>query len=182
MRVFGLVGRSGSGKTTLIEALLPRLRARGLAVSTMKHAHHGFEMDRPGKDSHRHRSAGAQEVMVVSAERWVLAAETPGASEPDVDALIERFAPVDLVLIEGFHRHSHPKIEVHRPALGKDMIWRPGSDIVAIAADVALPGVTVPVLDLGAPEAIVDFLVTACAPLRRGREGCDLRRAVAGRG
>lgn len=160
MRIFGLVGRSGSGKTTLIEKLLPCLTARALTVSTMKHAHHGFDIDRPGKDSWRHRDAGAAEVMVVSGERWALLAEHRDEGEPDVDALIHRMAPVDLLLIEGFRAHSHPKIEVFRPALGKDLLWRPGSDIVAVASDVALPHVGVPVLDLADPEGIAEFIVT----------------------
>ena len=160
MRIFGLVGRSGSGKTTLIEQLLPCLTARGLTVSTMKHAHHGFDIDRPGKDSWRHRDAGAAEVMVVSGERWALLAEARDEREPDVDALVGRMTPVDLLLIEGFRAHSHPKIEVYRPALGKDLLWRPGSDIVAVASDVALPEVDVPVLDLADPDAITDFIVT----------------------
>ncbi len=158
MRIFGLVGRSGSGKTTLIEKLLPCLTARGLTVSTMKHAHHGFDMDRPGKDSRRHRDAGAAEVMVVSGERWALLAEHRCEGEPDVDALIHRMTPVDLLLIEGFRAHSHPKIEVYRPAHGKDRLWRPGSDIIAVASDVPLDDVDVPVLDLDDPEAIADFV------------------------
>ncbi len=158
MRVFGLVGRSGSGKTTLIEKLLPALLDRRLTVSTMKHSHHHFDMDRPGKDSWRHREAGAAEVMVVSGERWALLAEQRDESEPDVDALVARMRPVDLLLIEGFRAHSHPKIEVFRPSTGKDLLWRPGSDIVAVASDAALPDVTVPVLDLDDVEAVADFI------------------------
>ena len=170
MRVFGLVGRSGSGKTTLIEKLLPALLARDLSVSTMKHAHHGFDMDRPGKDSRRHRDAGAAEVMLVAGERWALLCEERDAAEPDVDALVGRMRPVDLLLIEGFRAHSHPKIEVHRPSTGKDLLWRPGSDIVAVASDEPLPGVGVPVLDLDDIEAIADFVVN------HGRRRCAFRR------
>lgn len=167
MRIFGLVGRSGSGKTTLIERLLPLVRARGLVVSTMKHAHHGFDMDRPGKDTWRHRVAGAAEVMVVSGERWALLAEQADDVEPDVDALVSRMRPVDLLLIEGFRAHSHPKIEVFRPSLGKDLLWRPGSDIVAVASDEPLSGVGVPVLDLDDAHAVVDFVLApaVAAPL-----------------
>jgi molybdopterin-guanine dinucleotide biosynthesis protein B len=167
MRVFGLVGRSGAGKTTLSEKLIRILSARGLVVSTMKHAHHGFDMDRPGKDTWRHREAGAAEVMVVSGERWALLAEHRDASEPDVDALISRMAPVDLLLIEGFRAHSHPKIEVHRPATGHDLLWRPGSDIVAVASDAPVPGLGVPLLDLADPETIADFVAGHREDLRR---------------
>jgi molybdopterin-guanine dinucleotide biosynthesis protein B len=163
MRVFGFVGWSGSGKTTLIEALLPELRRRGLVVSTMKHAHHGFDMDRPGKDTWRHREAGAAEVMVVSGDRWALLAEQRDGGEPDVDRLIARMTPVDLLVIEGFRAHSHPKIEVFRPATGKALQWRPGSDIVAVASDAPIPGLGVPVLPLGDVAAIADFLLTVPA-------------------
>lgn len=163
MKVLGLVGRSGSGKTTLMVELVARLRRRGLTVSTMKHAHHGFEMDRPGKDSFRHREAGAEEVMVVSGGRWALLRETP--DEPDVDDLIARMSPVDVLLIEGFHTHGHPAIEVHRPSLGKDMLWRPGSDIVAVASDEPLPGLGVPRLDLGALDRIEAFVLAMIGPL-----------------
>lgn len=168
MRVFGFTGRSGAGKTTLIEKLLPVLIGRGLAVSTMKHAHHGFDMDRPGKDTWRHREAGAQEVMVVSGERWALLAEHRDVGEPDVDRLIERMTPVDMLLIEGFRAHSHPKIEVFRPSLGKDLLWRPGSDIVAVASDEPIIGLGVPVLDLDDIAAIADFVATDQSPARQG--------------
>jgi molybdopterin-guanine dinucleotide biosynthesis protein B len=117
LHVLGIVGWSGSGKTTLLTALIPLLRARGLSVSTVKHAHHGFDMDRPGKDSYRHRAAGAHEVLVATAQRWALLHEVDGP-EPDLPALLSRLAPVDLVLVEGFKTHAFPKLEVHRPALG----------------------------------------------------------------
>lgn len=177
MRVFGFVGRSGSGKTTLIEKLLPRLIARDLTVSTMKHSHHGFDMDRPGKDSWRHREAGAAEVMVVSGERWALLTEQRDEREPDVDALVRRMRPVDLLLIEGFRAHSHPKIEIHRPSTGKDLLWRPGSDIVAVASDEPLPNVDVPVLDLDDVEAIAEFV--AAWGLRRRRDAHPTSAAAA---
>ncbi len=118
MRVLGIAGWSGAGKTTLIEAVLPALRAAGLAVSTVKHAHHGAELDRPGKDSWRHREAGAREVLVASPGRWALMHEEPGA-EPDLPALLARMSPVDLVLVEGFRRYPFPKLEVHRPVPGQ---------------------------------------------------------------
>jgi molybdopterin-guanine dinucleotide biosynthesis protein B len=168
MRVFGFTGRSGAGKTTLIERLLPVLIDRGLTVSTMKHAHHGFDMDRPGKDTWRHREAGAQEVMVVSGERWALLAEHREPGEPDVDRLIERMTPVDLLLIEGFRAHSHPKIEVFRPTLGHDLLWRPNSDIVAVASDEPIAGLGVPVLNLDDVAAVADFVAAHRLPLKTG--------------
>ena len=139
MRIFGLVGRSGSGKTTLIAALLPELRARGLTVSTIKHAHHGFDLDQPGKDSFRHREAGAKEVMLVADSRWALMHEIGDAPDPPLEDLVARLAPVDFVVIEGFHTHGHPAIEVYRPSEGHALMWREGSDIVAVASDERLP-------------------------------------------
>lgn len=159
MQIFGLVGRSGSGKTTLMVELLPALRRHGLTVSTLKHAHHGFDLDRPGKDSFRHREAGAEEVMLVSGTRWALLHENRDEVEPPLEDLIARMAPVDLILIEGFHVHRHPTIEVHRPSEGHDLMWRPGSDIVAVASDVPLVGIDVPVLDLDAPDSIASFIL-----------------------
>ena len=122
MRIFGLAGWSGSGKTTLLAGILPELVARGLRVSTIKHAHHEFDIDRPGKDSWRHRQAGASEVMVASARRWAIMHELRGATEPTLDELVARMSPVDLLLVEGWKRHPHPKIEVHRPSLGKKLL------------------------------------------------------------
>ena len=114
MKVLGIVGWSGSGKTTLLTALLPLLRARGLTVSTVKHTHHGFDMDRPGKDTYRHREAGAHEVLVAAGTRWALLHEVIGP-EPSLPELLARMQPVDLVLVEGFKTHPFPKLEVHRP-------------------------------------------------------------------
>jgi len=158
--MLGIVGWSGAGKTTLIVALLPLLRARGLAVSTIKHAHHGFDIDRPGKDSHRHRLAGAQEVLVASAERWVLMHENTGP-EPDLDLLLKRLAPVDLVLVEGFKSHSGPKLEVYRPALGKAPMWPERPDIAAVASDHALPTCSRRNLPLDHPDIIAEWIVAA---------------------
>ncbi|MAO57298.1 MAG: molybdopterin-guanine dinucleotide biosynthesis protein B [Rhodospirillaceae bacterium] len=122
MKVFGLVGWSGSGKTTLLVNLIPELTARGLSVSTMKHTHHNFDIDRKGKDSYEHRAAGAHEVMLTSGKRWVLQRELRGEDEPDMDELIARMAPVDLILIEGFKSHRHDKMEIFRPSVGKPML------------------------------------------------------------
>ena len=157
MKIFGLVGRSGSGKTSLMVRLLPELRRRGLSVSTIKHAHHDFDLDHPGKDSFRHREAGAKEVMLVADARWALMHEIGDASEPPLEDLVRRMAPVDFVLIEGFHTHGHPMIEVYRPSEGHALLWREGSNIVAVASDEPLPAVTVPVLDLNDAQAIATF-------------------------
>ena len=157
MKIFGLVGRSGSGKTSLMVRLLPAIRRRGLTVSTIKHAHHGFDLDQSGKDSFRHREAGAKEVMLVADARWALMHEIGDAGEPPLDDLLRRMARVDFVLIEGFHTHGHAAIEVYRPHEGHALIWRPGSTIVAVASDEELPEVTVPVLDLNDAEAIATF-------------------------
>ena len=162
MRVIGVVGWSGSGKTTLIERMIPWFAARGVSVSTMKHAHHGFDMDRSGKDTFRHREAGAREVLVLSGNRWALLHEIRDMAEPTMEALIGRMAPVDLLIIEGFKTHAFDKIEVHRPALGKDLIARGDADIVAVASDAALKGLDVPVLDLNHPPAVAAFITARC--------------------
>jgi len=158
MRILGLAGWSGSGKTTLLTALVPELTARGLRVSTIKHAHHEFDIDRPGKDSWRHREAGAHEVMVGSARRWALMHELRGAAEPTLDALVARMSPVDVVLVEGFKAHPHPKIEVHRPAFGKPLLYPDDPHVVALAADAAIAA-PIPLLPLGDPRAIATFII-----------------------
>jgi molybdopterin-guanine dinucleotide biosynthesis protein B len=163
MKIFGLMGWSGSGKTTLMVGLLPELTSRGYAVSTMKHSHHGFDVDIPGKDSYCHREAGAIEVMVASARRWALMHELRDQPEPDVETLIARMTPVDLLLIEGFKDHGHAKMEVHRPALGKELICRNDPDVVAVASDFPVVGLPIPVLDLNDVSAIADFVVNYCA-------------------
>ena len=159
MKVFGLAGWSGAGKTTLIEALIADLVALDLRVSTMKHAHHSFDLDIPGKDSHRHRTAGATEVMVVSAGRWAQIHELRGDPEPGFEELAARLTPVDLLLVEGFKRHSHPKLEVHRPSLGKPPLWPEDPEIVAVASDAPLAGLGLPRFDLGHHRAIAQFIL-----------------------
>jgi molybdopterin-guanine dinucleotide biosynthesis protein B len=159
MRIFGLAGWSGSGKTTLVVKLLPELRRRGLTVSTVKHAHHEFDVDQPGKDSWVHRQAGAVEVMVASANRWALMHEHRGTPEPSLDALVRQMTPVDLLLVEGFKRHAHPKLEVHRPTLGKPLLCRDDPHIVAVASDAPVAGLKVPRLDVDDVEAIADFII-----------------------
>ncbi len=157
MRVLGIVGWSGSGKTMLLTRLIPLLRERGLTVSTVKHTHHGFDMDRPGKDSHRHREAGAHEVLVASGTRWALLHEVEGL-EPELPELLARMQPVDLVLVEGYKTHAFPKLEVHRPALGKPPIWPEQHGIVAIACDVPLDADRT-VLPLNDPAAVAAWIV-----------------------
>jgi molybdopterin-guanine dinucleotide biosynthesis adapter protein len=157
MRIFGLAGWSGSGKTTLLTGIIPELVARDITVSTIKHAHHEFDIDRPGKDSWRHREAGASEVMVASSRRWAIMHELRGAPEPTLEELAARMSPVDLLLVEGFKRHPHPKIEVHRPVLGKPLLYPDDPWVVAIASDETLAA-PIPLLPLGDPRAVARFI------------------------
>jgi len=159
LRIFGLAGWSGSGKTTLVTRLLPELTRRGLAVSTLKHAHHAFDVDQPGKDSWRHRAAGATEVMISSARRWALMHEHRGAPEATLQELVRHMSPVDLLLVEGFKDQPHAKLEVHRPALGKPLLCRGDPHIVAVASDTPITGVAVPVLALDDVAAIARFIL-----------------------
>jgi molybdopterin-guanine dinucleotide biosynthesis protein B len=135
MKVIGLAGWSGAGKTTLLTRLIPHLIGQGLRVSVIKHAHHQFDVDVPGKDSWRHREAGAAEVLVASEKRWALMHELRGATEPRLPALLEKLSPVDLVVVEGFKREPHRKIEVHRAANGKPLLFPDDPGIVGIATD-----------------------------------------------
>ena len=159
MRIIGLAGWSGSGKTTLLAQLLPVLIGRGYRVSTIKHAHHAFDVDTPGKDSWVHRQAGASEVLVASAARFALLAEHRGGVEPELPELLARLAPVDLVLVEGFKRDPHPKIEISRSATGKPYLWPGDATIAAVAADHAVPGCDRMVLDLNDIVAIADCVL-----------------------
>jgi molybdopterin-guanine dinucleotide biosynthesis protein B len=163
MKVFGLAGYSGSGKTTLLEELIPRLNAAGLKVSLIKHAHHRFDIDQPGKDSYRLREAGCSEVLLVSDHRWVLMHELRGEPEPSLEEQIARFSECDLVLVEGFKHTAIPKLEVHRPSVGKPLIAGSGAEtIVAVATDEpdALAGLTgLPTLNLNDRDAIADFIL-----------------------
>jgi molybdopterin-guanine dinucleotide biosynthesis protein B len=170
MRIIGLAGWSGSGKTTLITKLIPRLIARGIAVSTLKHAHHGFDLDQPGKDSFFHRTAGATEVIISSAKRWAILHELREQPEWDMAALVGKMAPVDLVLVEGFKRDAFPKLEIHRAANGKPLIHPEDPHIVAVAADTAVPAAKVPVVDLNDIEAIADLLLKHAVPVGPGSQ------------
>jgi molybdopterin-guanine dinucleotide biosynthesis protein B len=166
MRIIGLAGWSGSGKTTLITKVLPRLLARGVRVSTLKHAHHGFDLDQPGKDSFMHRAAGATEVVISSARRFAILHELREEPEWDLPDLLARLAPVDLVLIEGIKRDAFPKLEIHRAENRKPLIHPEDPHVVAIAADTPLPQATVPVLDLDDIERIADVLLEHATPLQ----------------
>jgi molybdopterin-guanine dinucleotide biosynthesis adapter protein len=167
MRIIGLAGWSGSGKTTLLANVIPRIVARGLKISTIKHAHHAFDIDRPGKDSHTHRMAGASEVVVGSARRWAIVHELRGEAEPTLAALIDKISPVDLVLVEGWKSGSHPKLEVHRAALGKPLLHPGDPHIVAIASDAPLPAARITVVNLNDIERIADLLLRHAAPVER---------------
>ena len=169
MHIIGLAGWSGSGKTTLIKKLIPRLIARGIAVSTLKHAHHGFDLDQPGKDSFFHRTAGATEVIISSAKRWAILHELREQPEWDLAALVGKMSPVDLVLVEGFKRDAFPKLEIHRIANGKPLIHPEDPHIVAVASDSALPAALVPVVDLNDIEAIADLLLKHAVPVAATR-------------
>jgi molybdopterin-guanine dinucleotide biosynthesis adapter protein len=161
-RIFGLAGWSGSGKTTLITRLLPTLVESGVTVSTIKHAHHEFDIDQPGKDSFRHRQAGASEVLISSSARWALMHEHRGAREPMLAELLARMTPVDLVIVEGFKREPFPKLEIHRRALGKPLLCLDDPDIVAVASDTAIDGLRLPRLALDDAPAIARFIIAHC--------------------
>jgi len=158
MKVFGIAGYSGSGKTTLLEKLIPQLTGRGLIVSVIKHAHHGFDIDRPGKDSYRHREAGASEVLLSCHDRWALMRERRSEAEVSLAELLGRLAPCDLVLIEGFKQEPVPKLEVYRPENGKPPLFPERSDIVAVATDAAID-TDLPKLPLNDMAAIADFII-----------------------
>lgn len=158
MTPYGITGYKNAGKTTLTERLVAEYTARGLTVSTVKHAHHAIDLDTPGKDTHRHRTAGARQVVLATATRWALMTELRGAQEPELADLLARMDPVDLVLVEGFKRGGHPKIEVHRARLGHPLIAPEDRSIRAVAADGPLD-VPVPLLDLNDVSAIADFIM-----------------------
>ncbi|WP_265942378.1 molybdopterin-guanine dinucleotide biosynthesis protein B [Dechloromonas sp. A34] len=158
MKVFGIAGYSGSGKTTLLEKLIPQLTGRGLKVSVIKHAHHGFDIDRPGKDSYRHREAGASEVLLSCNDRWALMHERRADSDVTLNELLERLAPCDLVLIEGFKQEPVPKLEVYRPENGKPPLFPERDDIVAVATDAEIV-TTLPKLPLNDMAAIASFII-----------------------
>jgi molybdopterin-guanine dinucleotide biosynthesis protein B len=158
VKVFGFAGWSGSGKTTLIEKLIPRFVRAGLRVSLVKHAHHSFDVDQPGKDSYRHRHAGAAEVLVTSSRRWVLMHELRGAAEPPFDEQLKRLSPCDLVIVEGFKHAAIPKLEVWRRATGEPLLHPNDEHIVAVATDGRVE-TRLPVLDLNDDAVIASFIL-----------------------
>ena len=166
MKIFGIAGYSGAGKTTLIEKLLPELTARGLKVSVIKHAHHEFDIDRPGKDSYRAREAGASEVMITGGWRWALLHELRDEREPTLAEYLSHFSACDLVLVEGFKHEPIPKLEVHRAAAGLPPLYPENPHVVALATDLALEA-GLPTFGLDDAESIADFVVSwAVAPPR----------------
>lgn len=158
MKIFGFAGYSGSGKTTLIEQLIPLFTVRGITVSLIKHAHHTFDIDQPGKDSYRHRQAGCAEVLVTSSRRWVLMHELRGAPEPGLAEHIRRISPCDLLLVEGFKREHIPKLEVYRAEVGEPLLHPHDRDIVAIASDQQL-NTRLPQFNLNEHPVIADFVL-----------------------
>ena len=159
MKLYGVTGWKNTGKTTLMERLVTEMVARGLSVSTVKHAHHDTEIDHPGRDSYRHRIAGAREVVLSSPRRWAVMHELRDSPEPQLADLLARLSPVDLVLIEGYKRAPHPKIEAYRTAAGRDLLAHSNDTIRAVATDTALDGLDLPLLDLNDTSAIADFIL-----------------------
>jgi molybdopterin-guanine dinucleotide biosynthesis protein B len=158
MKIFGFAGWSGSGKTTLIEQLIPRFVQRGLTVSLIKHAHHTFDVDHPGKDSYRHRHAGAAEILVTSSRRWVLMHELRGAHEPSFDEQVKRISPCDLLLVEGFKFAPIPKLEVWRAETGEPLLHPNDAHIVAIASDARIE-TKLPLLNLNDVDGVSHFIL-----------------------
>jgi molybdopterin-guanine dinucleotide biosynthesis adapter protein len=163
MKIIGLAGWSGAGKTTLLTRLIPHFNAQGLRVSVIKHAHHQFDVDVPGKDSWRHREAGAAEVLVSSEKRWALMHELRGAAEPRLPELLAKLSPVDLVVVEGFKREPHRKIEVHRAANGKPLLFPDDPGIVGIATDAAVE-TRLPTVHLDDIPAVAALLLRSAMP------------------
>jgi molybdopterin-guanine dinucleotide biosynthesis adapter protein len=180
MRVIGLAGWSGSGKTTLVTKVIPVLVERGLRVATVKHAHHDFDTDQPGKDSWLHRRAGASEVAIVSDRRWAIIHELGQEAEPELMEVLVKLSPVDLVIVEGFKRHPHPKLEVYRAEVGKPLLHPDDDCIVAVATDNALPQAQVPVVMLDDIETIANVLQAEALPREQiGKRAGEASRSQA---
>lgn len=176
MRVIGIAGWSGSGKTTLLTKAIPRLVARGVRVSTLKHAHHAFDVDQPGKDSHTHRTAGATEVLISSANRWALMHELRGDAEPQLVDLLRKLSPVDLVIVEGFKQAEIAKIEVHRREVGKPPLHPDDKLIGGIASDTPFPGAGRPVVSLDDIDAVIDLMLKCSEPIEAAFARADVPR------
>lgn len=168
MKVYGVVGWKNAGKTGLMERLVREITGRGLTVSTVKHAHHNFDIDQEGKDSWRHRAAGAKEVLLASRHRFALMHELRGEEEPALETLLTRLAPVDLVLIEGYKRDRHPKVEAHRAETGNPLIAPQDPTVRAVASDVPLE-LDLPVFDLDDTGRIADFILAETGLRERPR-------------
>jgi len=181
MRIIGLAGWSGAGKTTLLAKALPRIVARGLTVSTLKHAHHSFDLDQPGKDSHTHRVAGATEVLIASVNRYALMHELRGAPEPSLHELLEKLSPVDLVVIEGFKTARYPKLEVFRAEVGKPALHLDDPFVVGIVSDTPFPASGRPVVAIEDIDAVVGLMLERAEPiaqvLAREKAPAQQRRA-----
>jgi len=163
MRLYGVTGWKNCGKTTLVERLVAELVGRGMKVSAVKHAHHGFDVDERGRDSWRHRQAGASQVLVASRRRWALMTELPGgAEEPSLAALQRQLAPVDLVLVEGYKRDRHPKVEVWRQACGQEPLAKSDDSVRAVAGDAVIPGIRQPQFALDDVAAVAGFILQDC--------------------
>lgn len=172
MKIYGIVGWKNSGKTTLMERLVAEIRARGYTVSTVKHAHHAFDIDREGKDSFRHREAGAQEVLLASRRRWALMRELREEAEPTLETLLAKLSPVDLVLVEGYKRDAHAKVEAFRAATGRDLIARDDPTVRAVATSDPVDGLALPLLPLDDAAAVADFILADVGLTRsRWKEG-----------
>ena len=159
MRLYGVVGWKNAGKTGLMERLVTEITGRGISVSTVKHAHHSFDVDHPGKDSHRHRVAGATEVLLASRNRFALMHELRDKDEPSLSELLQKLAPVDLVLVEGYKRDTHPKVEAHRSVTGNPLIAPDDPTVRAVASDTPLD-LDRPMFDLDDTKAIADFILS----------------------
>ena len=157
-KIIGFAGFSGSGKTTLLEQLIPLIRSRGVCVAVIKHAHHKFDIDKPGKDSFRHREAGAREVMVVSGFRWALMHELVDEAEPSLEDLCKRLSPCDLILVEGYKFSNIPKIEVHRSETGHPQLHQADANFIALASDVR-SDIKLPQLDINNPQQVANFIL-----------------------
>ncbi|MDP3256471.1 molybdopterin-guanine dinucleotide biosynthesis protein B [Bosea sp. (in: a-proteobacteria)] len=176
MRVIGLAGWSGAGKTTVVTRLIPELGLRGVSVSTVKHAHHAFDLDTPGKDSHAHREAGAREVLISSERRWALMRELRDEAEAELPDLLAKLSPVDLVIVEGFKRQAHAKIEIHRAANGKPPLHPSDPTIVAVASDTPFPAAGRPVIDIDDIEGIAALMLAQAQPLAEVLARCGTGR------
>lgn len=164
-RVLGVVGWGGSGKTTLLKKLIPLLVGRGMRIATLKHAHHDFDVDVPGKDSHEHRKAGASEVIVCSSRRWAHVLELGDSAEPPLGELLQKLAPCDLILVEGFKRERHPKLEVFRSSVGKPPLFPDDAHVRGVITDSVLPEAHPPLIDINDIEAVSTAALAAAEPL-----------------